>query len=255
MRSIGFGVKAVRALLFANIALMVALPAAGLVDITAPGMALAVALYALFGCAGVVATYHRGHAHRSYRFRSRWLEILFTLFGMLSGSGSALGWCAVHRRHHDHPDTEDDPHSPVHGAWATLTVKYSYDEEGNWSNVRDLLKKPYMAPFHRWYFPILGVYVLALLAAAGVPGWYYGFILPNVLVMAMSGITNYFAHLPAVGYKNYPHGEDTNVPWLAYLNFGEGWHNNHHADPDNYTTKHKWWEFDPAGSIIRLVKA
>jgi stearoyl-CoA desaturase (delta-9 desaturase) len=35
---------------------------------------------------------------------------------------------------------------------------------------------------------------------------------------------------------------------------GEGWHNNHHANPGNYSNKERWWEFDPSGIIIALIK-
>ena len=36
--------------------------------------------------------------------------------------------------------------------------------------------------------------------------------------------------------------ESRNNPWLALLTLGEGWHNNHHANPGNWTTQEKWWE-------------
>jgi hypothetical protein len=35
---------------------------------------------------------------------------------------------------------------------------------------------------------------------------------------------------------------------------GDAWHNNHHGNPLGITTKEKWWEIDPAGGIIRIVK-
>ena len=36
------------------------------------------------------------------------------------------------------------------------------------------------------------------------------------------------------------------------LTGGEGWHNNHHADPASASVQHRWWEIDVNYYIIRL---
>lgn len=41
---------------------------------------------------------------------------------------------------------------------------------------------------------------------------------------------------------------------LSNVHVGDGWHNNHHANPGNWTTQEKWWELDPCGWIIYLIK-
>ena len=47
------------------------------------------------------------------------------------------------------------------------------------------------------------------------------------------------------GYRNYETREDSQNNWLfAILTNGEGWHNNHHADPRSAQHGHKWWEVD-----------
>ncbi|HEX4415682.1 MAG TPA: hypothetical protein VH107_18765, partial [Lacipirellulaceae bacterium] len=33
---------------------------------------------------------------------------------------------------------------------------------------------------------------------------------------------------------------------------GEGWHNNHHADPRSAAHGHRWWEFDVTYRMICL---
>ena len=40
---------------------------------------------------------------------------------------------------------------------------------------------------------------------------------------------------------------------VGLLAAGEGWHNNHHADPGSARHGHKWWEFDLTWQVIRLL--
>lgn len=246
--------KAIRALFFINLSLLALLPFTGIVQLHWEGTLWSIVLYFVFGACGIVATYHRYYAHRTFTFKHEWVKRLFTVFGALTGSGSALGWAAMHRIHHKHPDTTDDPHSPVHGVWNTLTVKYSYGE-GKWRYIRDLLKEPIVVLTHRWYFAILIWYCSVLLLLFGVPGVFYGFCLPSVITLGMSGITNYVSHIPWLGYQRHKDaGQATNAWWTSVFNCGEGWHNNHHHNPGSFTTKEKWWEWDMAGSIISMVK-
>ena len=58
-----------------------------------------------------------------------------------------------------------------------------------------------------------------------------------------------------IGWQDYP-GKDTSVnnPILGVLVWGEGWHNNHHANPGDWRFGQKWWQIDVAGYLIRLVK-
>jgi stearoyl-CoA desaturase (delta-9 desaturase) len=47
------------------------------------------------------------------------------------------------------------------------------------------------------------------------------------------------------GYRNYETNDNSrNNAWVAILTSGEGWHNNHHADPSSATNQRRWWEID-----------
>ena len=59
--------------------------------------------YFLTGCLGITLTFHRYLSHRSFKIQ-RWLEYLFTFFGCMGGTGSSIGWVAIHRQHHKHSD-------------------------------------------------------------------------------------------------------------------------------------------------------
>jgi fatty-acid desaturase len=58
------------------------------------------------------------------------------------------------------------------------------------------------------------------------------------------------------GYQNYKTHDDSTNNWLvALIAHGEGWHNNHHADPRSAAHGHRWWEFDMSYWVIRMLEA
>ena len=59
-----------------------------------------------------------------------------------------------------------------------------------------------------------------------------------------------------LGYRNYDTHDDSRNHWLvAIVAYGEGWHNNHHADQRAAAHGHKWWEYDMTYAVIRLLEA
>ena len=42
---------------------------------------------------------------------------------------------------------------------------------------------------------------------------------------------------------------------IGLISSGEGWHNNHHADPRSARHGHRWWELDVTWLTIRLLMA
>lgn len=40
---------------------------------------------------------------------------------------------------------------------------------------------------------------------------------------------------------------------LAIATFGEGWHNNHHANPGAARNDLHWWQVDPTGRLIGVL--
>jgi stearoyl-CoA desaturase (delta-9 desaturase) len=83
----------------------------------------------------------------------------------------------------------------------------------------------------------------------------YLFWIPMFLNTVASRLSNWIDHDPKFGTKTYNSKDQShNVWWWALLTFGEGWHNNHHAEPWNYSFQRKWWQFDMSGLIIKLIK-
>ena len=194
-------------------------------------------------------TFHRLLSHKSWN-PPKWYYKFGTLCGIYGLTGSSIGWVAVHREHHHHTDKEGDPHSPRHHGffkvqWLSMfeTPKPKY--------AIHLIRDKFHMFIHKWYFQlhlaIAGFWLLIdpmLLVAA--------YLFPAMILWNAGSFINTLTHM--FGYRNYNTTDDsTNIPVLGILMWGEGWHNNHHADPNNPSFKRKWWELDVGGLFIKLL--
>src|SRR5207237_669421 len=72
----------------------------------------------------------------------------------------------------------------------------------------------------------------------------------TVLTWHITWSVNSVTHL--WGYRNYATQDNSrNNALVALLTLGEGWHNNHHAQPRSATMGLRWWEVDGMYLIIR----
>src|SRR5689334_23003015 len=60
---------------------------------------------------GITVGYHRLFTHRAFETNSV-VQFVLAILGSMAVEGPLLKWVAVHRRHHQHSDTDEDPHSP-----------------------------------------------------------------------------------------------------------------------------------------------
>lgn len=206
--------------------------------------------YFIVKCVGNAMTYHRLVSHKSY-IAPRWFYILGNLFGTLGGQGSAIAWCANHLQHHRFSDQEQDPHSPQHKGF--LWVQFlSMTSSVNLRYTAPFLKDKTLLWFHKfyWYIHLVYISIILLIYPFGIFSLY---LAPIALNWIFSGLINNCTHM--FGYKNFQTKDNSgNILLLGYLTFGEGWHNNHHADPRNARHGYKWWEFDLAHFLIRLIE-
>lgn len=213
-----------------------------------------VGMYFLTGCLGVTVTFHRGLTHRSYRTH-RFLEYLFSFFGCMGGTGSGIGWVAVHRQHHANSDRPGDPHSPLLSGWRVLFP--NYDFKWNKWPIRDLITDPVHLAMHEYYFGLIALWAVFLTLLAGVEGFIFLWAMPIVLQVWSSVISNYGNHSPnwPGSYQNFnTRDRSVNSLPLALITWGEGWHNNHHRFPGSYTFQQRWWELDPTAWVISIIR-
>ena len=88
----------------------------------------------------------------------------------------------------------------------------------------------------------------------GVTILLFGVFVRTVLVWHITWAVNSVTHL--WGYRSYETDEDSrNNIVVGLISNGEGWHNNHHADPRSARHGHRWWEIDNTWLTIRFLAA
>jgi stearoyl-CoA desaturase (delta-9 desaturase) len=201
---------------------------------------------------GVWMTLHRYYSHKSFELNPvfKWL---FTIIAILAGRGSILGWVYLHRLHHAYSDQERDPHSPHNLGYKLFGFGHMKKQEGE---MKIFLVKELMTPaqlfIHKWYMLLL-LPVLAAVALIDLQFFYWAWLVPAMLIQLSTSNFNYFGH--TTGYRNYVTKDHSrNNPWLWPIILGEAWHNNHHSDAKNFSTKRKYWEIDPLVWLIKLVE-
>lgn len=221
----------------------------------------------IFTSIGIGAGYHRLLTHRGFKC-PKWFEYTLAMLGVCSFQDSPARWVLVHRVHHQHSDHQPDPHTPRVSAWWShmgwlfvdnreLSTGAAYDRY-----VRDLMRDPLYLWLQRglnWVWVYFAHALLVFVVGLGI-GWlvtgvgadalrygtqwlFWGVIMRTVFTWHVTWGINSFAHM--WGYRNYETREDSRNNWLfALLTNGEGWHNNHHADPRSARHGHRWWEVD-----------
>ena len=199
---------------------------------------------------------HRYFTHRSF-VAKRWAHWLFLILSVPVSFGSAMGWSAAHRLHHDKSDEPEDPHSPKQiGCLRVWLLMLGNKWHANPKYVKDLMRDKGQLFFHRNYFKLYAAWVLTLGCIAYVYGWQwfvYLWALPVTLEYHASSAVNVICH--KWGYQSYKTGEcSTNNIWLNFILLGNAMHNNHHGKPASYTLAgDKWYEFDIWAYLVKYV--
>lgn len=210
--------------------------------------------YFLYGCLGVVVTYHRLLTHNSYKTYpviSRMLSVL----GCFAITGSPLAWANIHINHHLYSDKPEDPHSPLNDGLRIFMLNYKVADKT--SRLRSLVKDKFQQFLHRYYFILLLSYGITLYLIGDLYLLVFLYLIPAVTTAVMSNVVNYIGHKPTWpgGSRNYNLRDQSTNNWLwAIPSWGESWHNNHHRFPNKFTFSEKWYQIDISGLVIRLIR-
>lgn len=217
---------------------------------------------------GITIGYHRYFTHKSFK-TSRFVQALLAISGSMAVEGSVLQWAAVHRSHHQHSDSDEDPHSPhTHGAGIMNAIRGMWHAHVGWilsSKKRGHdryvvdLKKDRLVLWMSRLFPLwvlLGLLIPAVLGGLLTMSWtgvLLGFIWGGLVrVFFVHHVTwsiNSVCHIwGSRPYKS--HDESRNNPVFGVLGLGEGWHNNHHAFPTSARHGLRWWQLDVSYLVI-----
>ena len=226
--------------------------------LSAPGLTEFIVFIAFYFACGLSITvgYHRLFSHRSHE--ASWPLVLFyAIFGAGAFQNSIIEWCSDHRNHHKSTDTENDPYSATKGFWYSHMGWVMIDEENfqnDFSNVKDLQSSKIIMWQHRNIFligAISGIILPALVGfliggiSTGVGCLVWGGLVRTVFVHHGTFLINSAAHI----WGTQPYSEENSSRdsfWLAFLTFGEGYHNFHHTFQADYRNGHKWYHVDPS---------
>jgi stearoyl-CoA desaturase (delta-9 desaturase) len=216
------------------------------------------ALWYLTGM-GVTAGYHRMLSHRAWWAPAPVRAILLVLGGA-TWQNSAIAWCAAHRYHHRHVDTEDDPYSIQEGFWWAhmLWVMVEGKKHDDFDSAPDLRDDRLCQWQHNNYLWITLAFNIGLPVVLGLmTGRIWGMLLwagliRVVVVHHFTFFINSLAHMFGTRpWSKEQSARDNGL--LAFFTFGEGYHNFHHTFPGDYRNGFRWYQFDPTKWTIALL--
>jgi stearoyl-CoA desaturase (delta-9 desaturase) len=165
-------------------------------------------------------------------------------------------WAAVHRYHHAHTDSANDPHSPHYKGYLKVFFGSFFYFNVAGSNI-DFVREqtPDYVPDLVDKIPWLGYRGLAgaiiLCALFGFWGLWLVFLhLTGYLVLF--GLLNTLGHSSPYS-ANSKAGRAANVTWLSWLTAGESLHKNHHSNPSAAKFSIHERESDPGWWLIWLL--
>jgi stearoyl-CoA desaturase (delta-9 desaturase) len=218
--------------------------------------------WALISGLGIACGMHRIYSHKTHNLKP-WMDNIVLFLAFLGGQGSSISWVAVHRGyHHRFSDTAKDLHSPqAHGIFHALFGWYWNMTETtvNHKFAVDLLRKKTHVFIHRHYINLLHAWIALLVVVGLAYSWAPLIVYTSALGLSLlqDNLVNVLCHTRGLGYRNYetPAPDASNNFWpLGYFGWGQGWHNNHHADVGAFSFRKKWWEFDPCVLWLPLLK-
>lgn len=231
---------------------------AALFTFTWTSFAVAVGLYWVAGGLGIGMGYHRLLTHRGYTVPKA-LEYVLAVCGTLSLQGGPVAWVATHRIHHTYADRPGDPHSPRDGFWWSHVgwIYSGVSLERNASAMKryapDLSGDAFHVGLTRWFYVPSIVMGLVLLAVGGWSMLLWGVFFRIAFAWHVIWLVNSATHV--WGSRRFATADDSrNNWWVALLSFGEGWHNNHHANPVAARHGVTWYEIDVNWWCIRALQ-
>jgi len=168
-------------------------------------------------------------------------------------------WVATHRIHHRFSDKDGDPHTPRDGKWWSHigwmlvgnATHCNVDECSRYAP--DICKDRFLVWLSRYHYVTLAIVSMLLLALGGLPFLLWGVFFRVTMGLHATWMVNSLTHF--WGSRRFATRDGSRNNWLvAFLSFGEGWHNNHHAHPTSARHGLAWYEIDLSWWEIRFLE-
>jgi stearoyl-CoA desaturase (delta-9 desaturase) len=210
--------------------------------------------------------HHRYAAHAHFSMSHRSEKFFFILCFLAHGSSymSPYAYGVMHRLHHIHTDTEEDPHSPHNepNFFRLLIVTRNSYQKIYTSHLAVALKLTKKLPrwnsferfAHSWVTRTTWIITYITFYILFATQWWMFLLLPVTVSMAafQGNIINWWAH--KFGYTNYPlKNTSRNILPVDFIFIGDAYHNNHHKFPGRVKNSEKWFETDLIYHITNLM--
>lgn len=242
------------------------------------GVVLAVAGLYLFGTIGINLCYHRLLTHRSFKC-PLWLEHGLAIVGVCCLQRSPGLFVTTHRLHHQHSDTESDPHTPMnklfwgHMGWLFVANPEVHSVATCVQYAKDIYRDPFYLRLEKgllwlWVYAAhaVAMYLVGFSVGYLLPGGslmagvqfglsllVWGVLLRTVMVWHITWCVNSLGHV--WGYRNYETRDNSrNSLFAGLISNGDGWHNNHHHDQRSAAHGHRWFELDVTYLTIKAMQ-
>ncbi|BBA35100.1 fatty acid desaturase [Methylocaldum marinum] len=210
--------------------------------------------------ASVTIFLHRHQAHRALNLHPV-VSHFFRFWLWLTTGIVTKEWVSIHRKHHAHCESPQDPHSPrVFGIrkvlWEGAELyraearhvetldHYGYGTPNDW------IERNLYSRYRGGGVALLFVIDVVLFGLYGITVWAVQMLWTPFWA---AGVINGLGHYR--GYRNFETPDaSTNLFPLGLLIGGEELHNNHHAYPASARLAHRWWELDIGWVYIRLMQ-
>ena len=231
-------------------------------------LALFLGMYLATGL-GITVGYHRLFTHRSFE-TNKFMTGLWAALGSMAAEGSVLDWVAMHRKHHQHSDGDEDPHSPhmsgtgikgfFKGIWHSHMGWMFQADPGDLAKyVKDFDNDKVVQSVSKYWavWLLVGLLIPTVLGGlltmswmGALLGFLWGGAVRTFFVHHVTWSINSVCHI--WGDRPYKsHDESGNNIVFGVLGFGEGWHNNHHAFPTSARHGLAWWQIDTSYMLIK----
>jgi len=226
-------------------------------------------VYGQLSVIGITAGAHRLWAHKAYKAKLPF-RIFLMLLSTASFQGHLMRWCRDHRQHHKFSDTDADPSNSSRGFFFShfgwLLVKKHPDayRQKKQMDVTDLKKDPVVMFQYKNYLYL--VILMWGIVPTVIPVYFWQESIPIAFVICcmwrytftLQGtcMVNSAAHL--WGHRPFNRklaATESHVTLASLLGLGEGWHNFHHAFPQDYRVSEMGWKMNMGSFLIDCAAA
>lgn len=204
---------------------------------------------------------HRYSSHRMFKMNKFWEKFFYLMTYIAQGACflNPRAYAILHTKHHQHSDTEMDPHSPIHSKNIFKMMIRTYQEYTSAvENKEQKDKYPHWEKLDRFALSSLNIFMwggiyISTYFYLDIDIIYYPVLIIHFLMGPIHGaLVNWFGH--KVGYRNFSLKDNSkNTLPIDFLLMGEWYQNNHHKNGKKPNFATRFFEIDFTYQIMRVL--